>query len=154
MITKNPSLKPGYVVVTFELPSCVWADRIWIAGTFNAWDAGSLPMVQDRDGVWRAQLELPGGARHEFRYIVDGRWQTDYHADGFTANTHGSDNSIIDLTDAPVVAFTATSHSQVADGRVQYPPYLAPTPETAAPSVQPPPSAVRRPRLRTRVAAA
>ncbi len=86
MIYKIPTSQPGLVCVVFELPSCVWADRIVVSGTFNNWDERAVTMHQDRDGVWRARLELPIGQRYEFRYLIDGRWQTDYHADGFMDN--------------------------------------------------------------------
>ncbi len=38
MIYKIPTSQPGLVCVVFELPSCVWADRIVVSGTFNNWD--------------------------------------------------------------------------------------------------------------------
>ena len=55
-------------------------------------------MCQDRDGVWRVTIDLPSGSRCEFRYLIDGQWKTDYHADGFTANAYGSDNSVVEAT--------------------------------------------------------
>ena len=39
-----------------------------------------LPLRQGRDGVWRIQLDLETGRRYEFRYLIDGHWQTDYMA--------------------------------------------------------------------------
>ena len=63
MIYKIPTSQPGLVCVVFELPSCVWADRIVVSGTFNNWDERAVTMQQDRDGVWRARLELPMGQR-------------------------------------------------------------------------------------------
>jgi len=100
MLYKKPSVHPGSVCVTFELPSCVWADRISVSGSFNQWDERGLPLVQGRDGVWRATVDLAAGQRYEFRYLIDGRWQTDYHADGFTDNQYGSHNSVIDLQES------------------------------------------------------
>jgi hypothetical protein len=89
---------PGHdaVRVTFELPSCIWADRIHVTGDFNEWSRTSTPMRQGRDGVWRATLELPPGRRYQFRYLIDGQWQTDWHADGSVTNAYGSDNSLLD----------------------------------------------------------
>jgi hypothetical protein len=100
MLYKKPSVHPGSVCVTFELPSCVWADRISVSGSFNQWDERGIPLVQGRDGVWRATVDLAAGQRYEFRYWIDGRWQTDYHADGFTDNQYGSHNSVIDLEES------------------------------------------------------
>ena len=95
MIKKSLSSQPGHVHVVFELPSCVWADRIYLAGDFNSWDETSLPMRQSRDGVWRVELDLRSGQSYQFRYLVDGHWQTDYHADGTADNQFGTHNSIV-----------------------------------------------------------
>lgn len=98
MIHKTLSPKPGCVRVTFELPSCVWADKIFLVGDFNQWSMTATPFVQGRDGVWRVALDLPAGKSYQFRYLVDGNWQTDYHADGWVANEFGSQNSIVTAT--------------------------------------------------------
>ena len=111
MIHKMPSSKPGYVRVIFELPACLWADRVFLVGDFNDWDTAVTPFVQGRDGVWRAVLDLPCGREFQFRYLVDGRWQTDYHADGWVENEFGSQNSIVSTTlpADEVVEITPTS---------------------------------------------
>ncbi len=98
MIHKTPSSRTGYVYIVFELPSCLWADQISVTGDFNNWDRNNLPMKQGRDGVWRACAELAAGKVYAFRYLVDGRWQTDHQADGTSDNGYGSHNSLIDLT--------------------------------------------------------
>jgi hypothetical protein len=107
MLYKKPSVHPGSVCVTFELPSCVWADRISVSGSFNQWDERGIPLVQGRDGVWRATVDLAAGQRYEFRYLIDGRWQTDDHADGFTDNQYGSHNSVIDLEESGQALYPA-----------------------------------------------
>ncbi|RME61953.1 MAG: hypothetical protein D6790_07025 [Caldilineae bacterium] len=111
MIHKIPSPKPGHVRVIFELPACLWADRVFLVGDFNDWDTAVTPFVQGRDGVWRAILDLPCGREFQFRYLVDGRWQTDYHADGWVENEFGSQNSIVNtsLPAEEVVEITPTS---------------------------------------------
>ena len=96
MVRKTRSTHQGYVRVDFELPACLWADQIFVVGEFNHWDKRSLPMRQDRDGIWRLTLELPVGSAFQFRYLVDGRWLTDNHADALVDNTFGSQNSVIE----------------------------------------------------------
>ena len=81
--------------VTFELPAWIWADHIAVVGEFNQWDPKATLLRQERDGVWRAVIELPVGHRYEFRYLVDDHWLTDYQADGFTRNPYGTHNSIL-----------------------------------------------------------
>lgn len=95
MIRKFKASRPGYVRVVFELPACLWADRIYLTGDFNNWDQTATPMRQDHDGVWRAEVELPAGQSYEFRYLIDGQWRTDFHADGFTTNNYGTQNSVV-----------------------------------------------------------
>lgn len=114
MIRKSLSPHPDHVRVIFELPSCIWADRIFLVGDFNQWSVCATPMQQARDGVWRATLDLPNGSRHEFRYLIDGQWKTDSHADGFVDNGLGSENSLVyaTITDKALVAHT---NSQVPE---------------------------------------
>lgn len=95
MIHKMLSSRPGHVQIVFELPSSIWANRIFLTGEFNEWNEHNLPMKQDRDGVWRRSVDLPSGRSYEFRYIIDGQWQTNFHADGFSSNMFGAQNSVI-----------------------------------------------------------
>ena len=101
MIKKQPSPNQGRVRVTFELPSCLWADRIFVVGDFNDWSRTANPMHQGRDGAWQSTLELEIGRNYEFRYLIDGNWHTDYHADASRINAFGSENSVVDLAVLP-----------------------------------------------------
>ena len=98
MIRKYRSPIPGHIRVVFELPSCVWADRISLTGDFNEWRENDIMLQQARSGVWQATVDLPLGARYQFRYIVDGQWTTDSHADGMSDNEFGSQNSVVIAT--------------------------------------------------------
>lgn len=95
MIRKYRSPIAGHVRVVFELPSCVWADRISLTGDFNEWRENDIVLKQARSGVWQASVDLPLGARYQFRYVVDGQWSTDSHADGMSDNSYGSQNSLV-----------------------------------------------------------
>lgn len=108
MIHKQPSPFPGHIRVTFELPSCLWADRIYLIGDFNQWNERSTPMRQERDGVWRARVDLPAGNHYQFRYMIDGQWKTDNHADGFAQGHYGVDNSVV-FAALPVPSMEETS---------------------------------------------
>ena len=96
MITKTESALPDHVHIIFELPSCIWADQIYVTGEFNHWDSRSMPMQQSRNGIWCMELDLPCSRVYEFRYVVDGHWVTDCHTDGVVANPYGTQNSIVD----------------------------------------------------------
>ena len=95
MIRKYRSPVPGHVRVVFELPSCVWADRISLTGDFNNWRENDILLQQTRSGVWQAAVDLPLGARYQLRYVVDGQWRTDSHADGISDNIYGTQNSFV-----------------------------------------------------------
>jgi hypothetical protein len=116
MIHKTQSPYPGHVRVVFELPSCLWADRIYLVGDFNQWDERATPMEQDRDGIWRAIVDLKAGTQSEFRYLIDGQWRTDYHADGSTQNGFGSENSVVRVDWPSELVLAERRSSRVQDG--------------------------------------
>jgi 1,4-alpha-glucan branching enzyme len=101
MITKEPTGTNGLARVTFELPSTVWADQVNLVGEFNEWDNLVTPMIQDRaDEHWRVTLDLEPGRRYRFRYLVDGDvWLSDRQADDHVANSQGSYDPVVDLTE-------------------------------------------------------
>ncbi len=98
MIAKEPSPQPDHVRVRFELPACTWADKICVVGDFNEWQPNTTPLMCDRDGIWRATLDLPSSRVYEFRYLMDGVWHTDSHADGLADSPFGSQNSVVVTT--------------------------------------------------------
>lgn len=101
MIRKEPTTKKGVVRVTFELPSNMWAERVNLVGEFNGWDTRATAMTRSRaDANWKVSLDLPGGCRYRFRYLIDGReWLNDWHADDHIENPYGTYDSIIDLSE-------------------------------------------------------
>lgn len=72
------------------------AKEVCVAGDFNAWSFNSLPLSKDEQGVWHIRVPLSPG-RHEYRFIVDGDWQNDPHACGFTPNEFGSCNCVLEV---------------------------------------------------------
>jgi len=63
--------------------SCVapTAERVFLAGTFNAWDPAAMPMLRDPSGSWTLSLDLPPGA-YEYKFVVDGQWCCEPGCDG------------------------------------------------------------------------
>jgi 1,4-alpha-glucan branching enzyme len=102
MITKAPAKRKGFMRVTFELSSTLWAERVNLVGEFNDWDTTATPMTRNRsDANWKATVELQAGRCHSFRYLVDGKeWLNDWHADDHVENPYGSYDSVVDLTDS------------------------------------------------------
>ena len=101
MITKKPAKKKGYVLVTFEMSSSLWAERVNLVGEFNDWDTTATPMTQNRsDANWKVTLELESGHKYRFRYLVDGKeWLDEWRADGHIENPYGTYDSVVDLTE-------------------------------------------------------
>lgn len=56
------------------------AGAVRIAGDFSGWEPRLL-MGASSDGWWSAKVEIPPG-EYRFRYEVDGRWFTDFAANG------------------------------------------------------------------------
>jgi hypothetical protein len=107
MIRKTSSPKPGHIRVVFELPTHLIADQVLLAADFNRWNPHTTPIRRDDDGVWRMAVDLPAGHSYQFRYIIDGHWTTDEHADGFVPNSYNSLNSLID-THLPIKSCAPT----------------------------------------------
>ncbi len=61
--------EPNGIVFALLAPG---AQEIQIAGTFTRW--GKISLIDaDGDGIWTISIELAPG-RHEYAFIVDGRW--------------------------------------------------------------------------------
>ena len=58
------------VVVETHAPD---AKEVFLAGTFNGWEARRQAMKRTKEGLWRATFELPAGT-YEYKFVVDGRW--------------------------------------------------------------------------------
>jgi 1,4-alpha-glucan branching enzyme len=113
MLYKEPSPRAGHIRVTFEIPASVWADRVYLVGDFNNWDPCAAPFRRTRSGIWRITLDLPARQRFEFRYLIDGQWCTDYHADSCTSSQYQALNSVVE-TELPVKAFSScTGHGMI-----------------------------------------
>ena len=69
------------------------ARQVHLAGEFNNWQAGDLPMTRTEDGHWVARMRLPAG-EFKFRYCADGEWFTDYAASGLTPGSFGLDSVV------------------------------------------------------------
>ena len=64
MVRKMASPEVNHVCVLFELPSSLWADRVFVVGDFNQRSPTRTPLVQASDGAWRATLDLPAGQQY------------------------------------------------------------------------------------------
>lgn len=91
----GPQVTPEGVVFAIRVPG---AGRVQLAGSFNNWNPDACTMVPDQGegGVWRLRLPLDHG-RHEYRFVVDGRWATDPANAKTVPNEFGELNSVVEL---------------------------------------------------------
>jgi 1,4-alpha-glucan branching enzyme len=68
----------GQVEFRFYRPG---VNRVDLAGDFNDWRPETATMRPDGEGWWVAVMPLPPG-EYRFRYVADGRWFTDFAANG------------------------------------------------------------------------
>lgn len=81
------------------------AEAVALAGDFNQWDTKATPMSKVQNGTWQIKLVLAPG-RHEFKYVIDGRWccepgKDDHCCELETStveNPFGTRNRIVNVT--------------------------------------------------------
>jgi 1,4-alpha-glucan branching enzyme len=89
------ALKPKRKRIQFSLHAPE-AQRVSVAGDFNAWNPDTLVMKKGTEGTWKASVNLEPG-RYEYRYLVDGSWMEDPNCPERTANPYGGQNSVISV---------------------------------------------------------
>ena len=82
------------VFVRFELEAPD-ARIVSLAGSFNDWQPGTVPLMRSQTGLWSTTLALPLG-EHQYQFVVDGeRWIPDPSAHAQVADGFGGTNSLI-----------------------------------------------------------
>lgn len=85
--------------VTFELPAEAvnGAKTVALAGEFNNWDPQALK--KQKDGSYKATVELPVGGEYQYRFLLDGTtWENDWAADKYVASgISAEENSVVIL---------------------------------------------------------
>jgi 1,4-alpha-glucan branching enzyme len=87
--------KPATVKVRFTLQSAL-ARHVCLAGDFNQWNPTALPLKRGKKGNWSTEIPLAPGS-YEYRFVVDGVWETDPAADS-VPNPYGTRNSVIHVS--------------------------------------------------------
>lgn len=86
--------------VTFELSSDqVQGKKVSLCGEFNNWSASDTLLKKQKNGSFRAIVELPVGKEIQFRYLVDEQnWLNDENADKYVASgVSNEQNSVVVL---------------------------------------------------------
>ncbi|MCP4709573.1 MAG: AAA family ATPase [Planctomycetes bacterium] len=73
------------------------ASTVQIAGDFNNWQPEVTSLErEDGNGRWSINLPLNSG-EYRYRYVVDGRWQSDPYNDRAEVNPFGEYNSVLEV---------------------------------------------------------
>jgi 1,4-alpha-glucan branching enzyme len=77
--------------------TCPGADKVFLAGEFNAWSpqAQRLKRVKKGEDTFVALVDLAPG-RYEYKYVVDGEWRCSPDAP-CVPNEFGTENSVIEV---------------------------------------------------------
>ena len=70
------------------------ASVVFIAGSFNGWDARARPLKRGADGVWKTSMTLVEGT-YEYRFVVDGEWCDDPRCSESQPNGFGGRNALL-----------------------------------------------------------
>ena len=98
MLRKSYSKTGSSCRVTFDVPPEVDAATCSLCGEFNQWSAALHPMTKRKDGRFSITISLQAPQAYRFRYLLDGnRWENDWDADGYVANTFGTEDSLVRL---------------------------------------------------------
>lgn len=92
------------------------ARSVAIVGDFNGWNAGTDPMVEVGDGVWRLELDLSAGD-YEYMVAVDGVWVRDPFAPLMSLDTPtGEEKSLLRVPDCGEPALEVGAATASPDG--------------------------------------
>ena len=89
---KKPKVTEKVKRTEFSL-SAPQAQSVFLSGDFNQWDLSSHPLKRDKKGMWKISLNLNPG-QYEYRFFVDGEWQTDPSCSDFVENPFGTSNGL------------------------------------------------------------
>ncbi|HVF98029.1 MAG TPA: isoamylase early set domain-containing protein [Flavisolibacter sp.] len=96
MIEKTYFKTKDYCKVKFSLKP-EQAQSVAIAGLNNDWKT-LIYLSRKKDGSFSADVSLPKGGQHEFRYLVnESEWVNEPDADAHQENIFGTTNSVIVL---------------------------------------------------------
>ena len=81
---------------TFPVEAAPEAKSVEVLGDFNNWKDG-VKMKKQKNGIFKAVVELETGKEYQFRYLIDGEtWENDWEADKYVTTPYGTENSVVD----------------------------------------------------------
>lgn len=98
MITKQflkskPVCKATFTLAAEAVPA---AKKVALVGEFNGWNPeNGIEMKKQKDGAFKAIVELEAGKEFQFRYLVDNENWVNGAADKYLASPFGVENCVI-----------------------------------------------------------
>lgn len=77
--------------VRFSIQPATPAQKVELAGDFKDWQP--LEMRKRKDGLYVTEVPLAKGS-YQYKFIVDGKWQSDPDNSQYVINRFGSANSV------------------------------------------------------------
>ncbi|HET6893428.1 MAG TPA: S8 family serine peptidase [Pyrinomonadaceae bacterium] len=88
-----PRIVNGRLVFVFHHDE---AQSVSLAGDFNAWDAPSVKLAKDGEGLWQTQIAAPPPGVYQYKFLVDGdRWLEDPSNGMKAPDNFGGMNSVL-----------------------------------------------------------
>ncbi|MBN1822679.1 MAG: tRNA-dihydrouridine synthase, partial [Endomicrobiales bacterium] len=92
---------------TFTYKPVKTETQVFVAGSFNAWQPGTLRMKWAADeGVYRLTVKLPEG-QNKYKFIVDGEWVDDKSVYASEDDGLGGRNSLVYIEKPDIMRITA-----------------------------------------------
>ncbi len=86
-----PAAVKGGIRFTYREPG---AKDVFLAGSFNGWNATDTPLKNDGKGNWGVVKKLDAGS-HEYKFVVDGNWVADPENPDTASDPYGGVNSLV-----------------------------------------------------------
>ncbi len=81
------------VLFTYDAPN---AENVYIAGSFNDWNASKDKLTKNKEGIWEIILKLSPG-KYQYKFVVDGNWYFDQDNPDTEDDGYGGANSVIEI---------------------------------------------------------
>jgi cyclomaltodextrinase / maltogenic alpha-amylase / neopullulanase len=94
---------------------------VYLAGTFNDWNAGGM-LMDKGEGKWEIALLLPPG-EHAYKFVADGNWITDRaRGDAFIDDEHGGENSVVIVDERFEGVERKAGDGKIEEGSIRFTP--------------------------------
>lgn len=98
MISKQFMKSKPVCKATFTLSAeaVAKAKKVALVGEFNGWDvSNAIELKKQKDGAFKATVELETGKEFQFRYLLDGQNWINGEADKYVAGPFGVENCVV-----------------------------------------------------------